>query len=61
MLREGSMTSKERVYAMLRGEKSDRVSRYIWVSSYTAKNLCEYYGISLEELDDRLGNEILQS
>jgi len=55
------MTSKERVYAMLRGEKSDRVSRYIWVSSYTAKNLCEYYGISLEELDDRLGNEILQS
>ena len=55
------MTSKERVYAMLRGESTDRAPRYIWVSSIIAKNLCEYYGISSEELDARIGNDILQT
>jgi len=55
------MTSKERVYAMLRGEKTDRAPRYIWVGPYAAKALSEYYGISADELNDRIGNDILQS
>ena len=55
------MTSKERVYAMLRGEKTDRTPGYIWVGPHAAKNLCEYYGIRAEELNDRIGNDVLQS
>lgn len=55
------MTSKERVFAMLKGEKNDRAPRYIWVSPYTAENLCNYYGITPDQLDNRLGNDIKQS
>ncbi len=55
------MTSKERVYSMLHGEKTDRAPRYIWIGPYAAQNLCEYYGIEAEQLNDRVGNDILQS
>ena len=55
------MTSKERVYAALQGEKTDRVPRYLWIGAGVAPALAAYYGVDLSELDDRVGNDVKQT
>lgn len=55
------MTSKERVYAALQGEKTDRVPRYLWIGAGVAPALAAHYGVDLSELDDRVGNDVKQT
>lgn len=55
------MTSRERMYAMLRGQPTDRAPRYIWVGAYAAPKLCAHYGVAPEALDERIGNDVRQT
>ena len=55
------MNSKERVYSALRGEKPDRVPRFVWLGTGTIKRLTKKLGVTPMELDLKLGNDILQT
>jgi uroporphyrinogen decarboxylase len=54
------MTHKERVYAALRHEKPDRIPRFIWLGNGTIHHLTEKLKVTPEELNLRLGNDVLQ-
>lgn len=55
------MTSRERVYKAIRGEKTDKTPRFIWVGDAARAKLCAGYGISGNELDKLIGNDVLQA
>lgn len=55
------MNAKQRVYAALRGEATDRLPRYFWVGAGVAPLLAAHYGIEASQLDDRIGNDVKQT
>ena len=55
------MTSKQRVYAALRKQPTDRVPIFMWFHPQTKKLLCEYLEISPDQLDLVLGNDVKQA
>ena len=54
------MNSKERVYAAIRGQKTDRVPIFMWYSGKTAERLAAHLKIKPEEAENALGNDIFQ-
>lgn len=55
------MNSKERVKAALNGERADRISRFIWANDATKEKLAQYLGISMEEVETYIGNDVKQT
>ncbi len=55
------MNSKDRVYAALRKEPTDRVPVFVWFHPQTANKLAEILEIPVEFVDQVMGNDIKQT
>ena len=55
------MNSRERVYSAVLRKKYDRIPRFFWVSDDAADILAREYNIEKNEIDNFLGNDILQT
>ena len=54
------MTGKERVIAAVRRKPYDRVPRWFWVGKGANDNLCAKYGLTPDQVDDFVGNDVKQ-
>jgi len=55
------MTHKERVYAALRREPTDKPPRFIWFGNGVLSQMREKYGLDPLHVDLKYGNDILQT
>jgi uroporphyrinogen decarboxylase len=55
------MNSKERVYAALKHEKTDRIPKFVWLGTGTIKRLTKKLEVTPLELDIKFGNDVLQT
>ena len=55
------MNSRERVYKLFSGEKTDRIPRFIWLHDECKKRIADKYNIPKDEVDFFIGNDVLQS
>ena len=55
------MNSRERVYKLFNGEKTDRIPRFIWLHDECKRRISEKYNVSKDEVDLFIGNDVLQT